>query len=150
MKWLVFTVLGLAVLAALIAAIGAALPRDHAASRTLTTRHSPADVWAVIADPGFATAATGQDVPVEILESHPPHRMVSKIADPNLPFGGTWTYQIAATPTGSTLTIAENGFVSNVIFRFVSRFVIGHHATMDTYLKALAARLGDHPALSGE
>lgn len=26
---------------------------------------------------------------------------------------------------------AEDGWVANPIFRFVSRFVIGHHATMD-------------------
>ena len=41
---------------------------------------------------------------------------------------------------GSDLTITEDGEVYNVIFRFMSRFVFGHHATMDAFLKNLQAR----------
>ena len=33
----------------------------------------------------------------------------------------------------------EDGEVYNVIFRFMSRFVLGHYATMDGYLRNLQA-----------
>ena len=55
--------------------------------------------------------------------------MVTRIADPHLPFGGTWTYEIAPTETGSTLTITEKGEVYNPVFRFVSRYLQGYTAT---------------------
>ena len=150
MRWMLFVAAGLAAVVALVAIVGAMLPRDHVATRTLATRHTPEELWALITDPAFARDATGEDVPVETVESVPPNRLVSRIADPNLPFGGTWTYTIAKTPTGATLTIAEAGYVSNVIFRFVSRFVIGHHATMDKFLKAVASRLKEDPVLTGQ
>ena len=60
-----------------------------------------------------------------------------------LPFGGSWDYLIEPDGTGSKLTVTENGEVYNPIFRFVSRYVMGHTATMDKYLAALAAKTGD-------
>jgi hypothetical protein len=150
MKWTILGVVIVTVPVAVVAVIGALLPRDHVASRTLATRRPAQEVWAVISDPAFGKNATGQDVPVETVESMPPKKLVTRIADPNQPFGGTWTFIITPTPTGSTLTITEAGWVSNVIFRFVSRFIMGHHATMDTYLRNVAKRLHEEAALSGE
>ena len=69
-----------------------------------------------------------------------PSLLVARIADPKLPFGGTWTYRIAPAAGGSDLTITEDGEVYNVFFRFMSRFVFGHHATMDGFIKHLQAR----------
>jgi hypothetical protein len=48
------------------------------------------------------------------------------------------------------LTITEDGWVANPIFRFLSRFVFGHHARMDGILKQVAKALNEEPALSGE
>ena len=150
MKWILLAVVIVVALVAVVAVIGALLPRDHLASRTLTTRRPAEELWALVANPAFARDATGQDVPVETVESTPPRKLVTRIADPNQPFGGTWTFVITPTPTGSTLTITETGWVSNVIFRFVSRFIMGHHATMDTYLRNVAKRLNEEAVLSGE
>lgn len=150
MKWVLFAVAALALIVAIVAVVGAMLPRDHVASRTLTVRKPPEAVWALVSNPAFAKDATGQDLPVETIESVPPKRLVTRIADPNQPFGGTWTFAIAPTANGSALTITEAGWVSNVIFRFVSRFLMGHHATMDTYLKNVAKRLDEEAALSGQ
>ena len=149
MKWLLIGLAALAALVVVIAVIGAMLPRDHVASRTLTTRRPPEDLWTLVSNPAFAKDATEQDVPVETIESVPPYKLVTRVADPRQPFGGTWTFVIAPAPGGSTLTITENGWVSNVIFRFVSTFIMGHHATMDTYLKNVAKRLNEEPTLSG-
>jgi hypothetical protein len=150
MKWILLAVVIVVALVAVVAVIGALLPRDHLASRTLTTRRPAEELWALVANPAFARDATGQDVPVETVESTPPRKLVTRIADPNQPFGGTWTFVITPTPTGSTLTITETGWVSNVIFRFVSRFIMGHHATIDSYLRNVAKRLHEEAVLSGE
>ena len=38
------------------------------------------------------------------------------------------------------MTITERGEVYNPIFRFVSRFVLGHEKTINTYLSAFERR----------
>jgi hypothetical protein len=73
--------------------------------------------------------------------------LVERIADDKLPFGGTWTYEIAPTAEGSTLRITENGFVGNPIFRFMSKFVMGQASTMETYLRSLAKKFGEEPRI---
>jgi hypothetical protein len=136
MKWIAFIVGGTVLFVVVIAAVGAMLPRSHKASRTLRLKHSPAEVWPVVIQ---ATAAA--DVPVDVLESQPPHRLVTRVTEKEKNFGGTWTIAIAAVPQGSDITITEDGWVANPIFRFVSRFVIGHHATMDGLLKQVQSKL---------
>jgi len=68
---------------------------------------------------------------------------VAHIADKGLPFGGSWDYRIEPVGAGSRITITENGEVYNPIFRFVSKYFMGHTATIDKYLTALAKRTGD-------
>jgi len=68
---------------------------------------------------------------------------VSRITDKGLPFGGSWDYRIERDGEGSKVTVTENGEVYNPIFRFVSRYVMGHTATLDKYLAALAAKTGE-------
>ena len=145
MKWLL---IGLAVVAGLVvvvAMVGWLLPREHVASRTLRVRRTPADVWPVV-----TRVTSTSSVPVVVLDSQPPHRLVTRVAETEKAFGGTWTIAIAAIPDGSTLTITEDGWVANPIFRFVSRLVIGHHATIDGVLTQVAKALNEQPALSGE
>ena len=93
------------------------------------------------------TAASS--VPVDVLEEDPPRRLVTRVKETEKMFGGTWTVAIAPMPDGSELTITENGWVANPVFRFVSRFIIGHHATMDDVLKQVAAALNQPAALTG-
>ena len=73
--------------------------------------------------------------------SEPPRLLVLRIADRDLPFGGTWTYAVEAVDGGSRLTITENGEIYNPVFRFMARFVFGYEATMEGYLAALGKRL---------
>jgi hypothetical protein len=144
-KWVLIALVGLIAVIAIVAAIGAMLPRDHTASRTLRVKRPPADVW-----PALIAATGASDVPVDVLESTPPRRLITRVKETEKMFGGTWTIAIAAEPAGSTVTITEDGWVGNPIFRFVSRYVIGHHATMDGILKQVAKALDEEPALSGE
>jgi uncharacterized protein YndB with AHSA1/START domain len=172
MRWF-FAALGiLAGFVALAAGVGALLPRAHLASRTLRVRRTPAEVWALITDvegfpswrsgvthvdrlpdrggrPAWVEHGSSGDIPLETVDAQPPQRLVLRIADPTLPFGGTWTYIVSSTPDGAALSITEDGWVSNVLFRVASRFVLGHHATIDVYLKNVAAKFREKPQLSG-
>lgn len=158
MKWLLISVISLAGLLLLIVLIGACLPQKHTVSRTVSL-HRPAEtVWSLISGPPSwrpdvtnyqelpplgdhrlwrETDKHGQTITFEAIESTPPRRLVTRIADLKLPFGGTWTYEIVPTGDSCTLTITENGEVYNPLFRFVSRFIMGHTATIDAYLAAL-------------
>jgi hypothetical protein len=49
---------------------------------------------------------------------------------------------IAPSTTGSTLTVTERGEVYNPVFRFVSRFVMGHTATINSFLQAVQRATG--------
>ena len=144
MKWIAIVAGGLMLVVVGIAAIGSLLPRNHKASRTLRLARPPADVWPVLIQ-----ATEASDVPVDVLERDPPRRLVTRVTEKEKNFGGTWTITIAPTASGSDVTITEDGWVANPIFRFVSRFLIGHHATMDALLKQVAKTLSEPAALSG-
>lgn len=131
---LVLIVLGsLVALVVLIVVIGALLPKAHTASRSALVAKSPAAVYA------FAHQRAAGDKTYEIVEDQPPRRLVTRIADKTLPYGGSWTIDLSPEGSGTRITITENGEVYNPLFRFVSRFVIGHTATIDKYLADLAA-----------
>ena len=165
LKWAAFAAGGILGLFVLIGLVGLMLPERHIATVS-TTLAVPADsVWAVIRSFGeydswwpdvktverrstgserevWVQRGRGGPLPIEVIESQAPHRLVTRIADSNLPFGGTWTYEITETPTGTQLTVTEDGAVYNPIFRFVSRLVISHYATLESYLRALGQRFG--------
>ena len=136
MKWIAFAAGLLVGLIAVMAGVGALLPRAHRATRRARYRQPPEAIWAVIAGPPD-WQPHAEKVPFEVVEERAPLRRVTRIADPNLPYGGTWTYEIEPAPGGAWLRITENGEVYNPIFRFLSRFVFGHTGTMETYLRDL-------------
>jgi len=166
MKW-IFIVLGTLVgLIALVAVIGAMLPRDHVASMTARIAAKQEDVWTAITTPSAFPEWRGDVKRVELLPAtpigpswrehgsngaitfatdvwDPPRRFVGRIADQGLPFGGSWEYRIEPEGASSArVTITEHGSIYNPIFRFVSRFIMGYTGTMTTYLKALGRRFG--------
>ena len=166
MKWFWLALAILVGLVLLVVTIGALLPQKHVATRAARFHQPPAAIWAAITDldafpswrPGVKSVERlpdhngllawrevdnhGQAIPFEVVESAPPQRLVARIADPNLPFGGTWTYEIRATG-GCELRITEHGEVYNPVFRFMSRFVFDNHSTMDAYLRALGQKFGE-------
>lgn len=70
----------------------------------------------------------------------PPSKFVTRITDESLPYGGSWTIELEPRGSETDVTITERGFVSNPIFRFLSKTVFSPTATMQTYLNALAVR----------
>ena len=154
MKWLIYAGLAVLIISAIIVLIGAMLPKQHVASGKVLVSASAGDVFALIAGPSNwrgvkyellsdsplnwrETESGGDAITYERIETSPPKRIVNRIADPKLPFGGSWTYEIAATGNATELTITENGEVYNPLFRFVSRFIIGHTATIEKFQRSL-------------
>ena len=123
-----------------VIAIGAMLPVAHHAQRTAQIDKPPGAVYAVLAGP--PDWQPGSKVPYEKIETDPPRKLVTRISDKSLPFGGTWTYDLKPSTAGTELTITEDGEVYNPLFRFVSKYVIGHTATIDQYIEALKKKLG--------
>jgi hypothetical protein len=164
MKYLLWIVVPIATLVLLVFVVGWLLPVGHEVSRSADVRRSPHETYAVVADVEsyptwwsdmvrvemlppqegrirFRQHMNSGPVVVEVVEASPPARFVTRIADPDQPFGGTWTWEIAPAGGGSSITITERGEVYNPLFRFMSRFVFGHTATLDSCLTALRTRL---------
>ncbi|HEY5921259.1 MAG TPA: hypothetical protein VIV11_06295 [Kofleriaceae bacterium] len=77
--------------------------------------------------------------------SSAPGIRITRIADERLPFGGRWIYELASsdgTAPDSTLTITEDGFVKNPVFRFLSKTVFSQSATLEHFLRNLGTHLG--------
>jgi hypothetical protein len=143
MKWLWIVLGSLAGLIAVVVMIGAMLPVNHVASRRARFRETPEQIWPSLS-PGVSQQRFRQDdVNYEVVEATPNRRLVTQITDKNLPYGGSWIYEIEPEATGSILRITERGDVYNPFFRFISRFVMGHTATIDTSLRALGKKLGE-------
>jgi hypothetical protein len=75
--------------------------------------------------------------------SDPPRLFRTRIADASLPFGGTWTWEIAPADGGCTCRITEDGEVYNPVFRFVSRFIMGYTKSIDDYLNAMGKKFNE-------
>ncbi len=152
---------------AIVVAVGWSLPVKHRASRQASYAVPPDVVFATLTSVadfpswrtkvksvasvpgpdgkrGFRESGGDGDITYVVDESDPPRHLVTRIADDKLPFGGKWTYELMATGQGTTLRITEDGEVYNPLFRFVSRFVFGHQATIDTFLTDLGRKYG-HP-----
>jgi hypothetical protein len=127
----------LVALVVVIALIGLTLPRDHVASRTVRLPRGQADVFAACTA-NATDPKQREELKLEIVESQSPSKLVTKIG-PGLPFGGTWTYELSTDGAETVLTVTERGEVYNPLFRFVSRFVMGHTATIDKFLATLRA-----------
>ena len=168
-KWLLRIVIVLIILVGGVFVAGFLLPEEHHASRTLITKQSPQAIWDTINDHANEQQwrsdvvsvnslgerdgkpvwkenyKDGNTVSLMTTEFTPPTRMVRELTDLDGPFSGRWEIDIAPTPTGSNVTITEIGKVSNPLFRFVSKFIIGHTTFMDRYLKGLAGKFGEQP-----
>jgi len=163
---LMAVVISVTALVAVVILVGTLLPRHHVAARAASFRAPPDSLWNTLTDfprmPEWAPDVTrverladrnGHPVwlhvgrrwsaPMELTEFDPPRRFSMRIADPELPFGGSWTYEVAGTAGGATVTITEDGEIGSPIMRFLSRFVFGQTSTMDAHLRALGARYGE-------
>jgi hypothetical protein len=151
--------------ALLVVIVGLALPKSHVAARQAVLNAPPDAVFLAVTEvehfpawrrgvkkverlpdrngrPMWIEDGTTGRMTLAIERMERPRLVVTKIADPNLPFGGTWTYDLRPAADGCVVTITENGEIYNPVFRFMARFVFGYEATMAGYLDALVAKFG--------
>jgi uncharacterized protein YndB with AHSA1/START domain len=149
-----------------LSAAGMMIPKAHRATRQAQYRQSAETIWATITDlaqwpawrpdvksmeraadlnghPVWVQVSRMGRMPLEITESTPPRRMVTRIADESLPFGGTWRWELTPVEGGCTLRITEDGEIRNPLFRFMARFIFGYHGTLEAYLKDLGRKFGE-------
>lgn len=160
----------LVVLGLLLSLLGRLVPREHVAASRVHIERPPEEVWARLQDFGSwpswnpavkrierledmnghpvwkMVSRRGPPMPLEITGLEPPQRLVTRIADERLPFGGTWTWEVSPQAGGSEVRITENGEVKSPLFRLLARYVFGYHTAMDSFLKALAASYGQSEA----
>lgn len=164
LKWILIVAGGLAALVALLAVVGLFLPKGHRASRSILLNAPPERVFAMISDVArypawradvkqveilpdsagvlrFRETGPHGVVPYRVERNEPPTRWVTRIDDPSLPYGGTWTFALAPQSSGTALTITEDGEVYNPIFRVLSRTVFSTTATIEAYQAALQRHL---------
>ena len=149
MRIVILVLGGLVALVLLVIAIGFALPIAHVATRDARFAAPPERVFGVLRDVEKYPAWRSDVERVEVLATVPAlrwrergdNRIVTRIADRSLPFGGSWTYELSPQDGGTRLAITENGEVYNPLFRFMSRFVFGHTATLEQYLVDLEKHL---------
>ncbi len=143
---------------AIVTAVGYTLPVAHVATSDAVVNAGPDIVFARISDPAqyrqwrpdldsvellgtdplrWREQSGGDTITYEAIERRAPRRFVTRIADEDLPFGGTWTWELEPEGAGTRVTITERGEVYNPIFRFMSRFVFSRTATMEKVLRQL-------------
>lgn len=158
--------LGTVVVLGLIIGIGYSLSQKHTATRETKLAAAPVVVWNTITD--FSNAASfrpdlsrvdvlpaqngmpvwrevdrkSESITFAVVESQPPSRLVVKIAQPDLPFGGTWVYELAPAGAGTSVKITENGEIYHPIFRLVSHLFLNQAATIEEYLRSLERKHG--------
>ena len=164
LRWTLWILAGLTSIVVLTAIIGLLLPKGHRASRTVTLAAAPAVVFDAVSDfarypdwradvkkiavEGAGAGALVREenstgtIPYRVEVLQPPSRLVMRIADPNLPFGGTWTYELRPEGAGTSLTLTEDGEVYNPIFRVMQKFFFSPYKTIDTYIDDLKRRIG--------
>ena len=149
--------------------LGGRLPVDHVASSAMTYQQPIDTVWEHVRSLGdyprwWSNASSMERLPdvegreawqmrqpgdpgfpMEILESDQPVRLVTRILDDGLPFGGTWTYVLVGDSGRVRVTITENGKIYSPVFRVVAKLFLGYHGTQESYLTALAEHFGEEP-----
>ena len=168
MKWVLIVMGALAAVFVAMALVGLFVSREHRATSTISLKQPIDSVWKVVRDIGGGASwwpaikhverlpdrggrevwrqkqMSGFDVPIIVLESTPPRRLVTQInPKARAAFGGTWTYELAPEGDGTHMSVTEVGWIGNPIFRFMSRFLFGYYGSLDNYLKALAKRFGE-------
>ncbi len=151
---------------------GLFISRTHSATGSVKLAASRESVWAVITDhpgqvswrKGLRAVERGEEInghavwreidsrgrvmPIEIVSSDAPRRMVARIVDEGLPFGGTWTYELTPEGSGTRVRITEDGVIKPPPFRYIAR-LMGYDATLRGYLRALSAKFGENGAIEG-
>jgi len=134
--------------------VGRAQPERHTARIAFTLAKPRAVVWAALTDYAampqwwpavksirletrsngevitWNTDSHGKEIGFRTKEEKAPSLLVREIVGDKLPFGGTWTYELAEESGATRVTLTEDGFISPPLFRGIARFFMKPDATM--------------------
>ena len=153
---------------ALVMTVGMFTPRNHAVSVRAKYAQPATELWNAITDvesipqwrrsvtsitrrpyiegrPSWVETTKSGALPLRVDEWAKPRKLVVAIDDDvgKLPFGGTWTWNLREIPGGCEVTLTENGFVRNVLFRVLAHYVLGYTRPTASMLRDLGAKYGE-------
>ena len=163
--------LNLIVILALVVAglygYGTQLPKDHEVSVSMAYNQPQEALWDAITNyaklPEWSKSTAkaealepkdgkpvwrlitkhGEVMDLVIDEETPMTRHVATIANDNLPFGGSWIFELTPTETGTRVTLTEKGYLKQPILRALSALVWGHDHMLKEFLTELGAKFGE-------
>ena len=160
MKWLLIIVIIVAAPILIMYLIGYFMPVQHTSSHTVVLTAPPEQIWKILQDHRqyitwrsdvkkievkdplhWIETTTNGTLSFESEIVKPGATFRSRIVNQNLPFGGSWTYELIPDNGATKLTITEHGEVYNPIFRFMSKYVFGHEATLKKFSADLAKKI---------
>lgn len=167
MQWILLIAGAIVLLIVAMALIGSRLPKGHVVTVRARHRQPPEALWAAVTNLTDVANWRSDLKSVELMgpvdgkttwvehgrhgnikmcveRSEAPERLMVRIADPKLPFGGSWMYVFEPAESGTLLHITEDGEVYNPIFRFLSRVVFGPYGTLERYQRDLGRKFGDN------
>lgn len=157
LKWLLKAFLGFLGLILLIYIIGYFQPEKHVVSVTQEVNLPLEKTWNLITEfekfpkwrPDLKSVRAissaswievneqGEQVKYEQIKKLEQERLVTQIASKGLPYSGKWIFTLEEKGNTTQLTIEEHGEVYNPIFRFISKFIIGHSSSINEYFEDL-------------
>ena len=162
-KWLLILAV-IAVGAAFV--LGSALPASNEASRATRLEVSRQAVYDVLNAPGnyadwrtdvqrvelldadrFREYSGEEAVTFKIVERFEPTRLVIAVDDPDVPFSGTWTFELqpeGAQGEFSRIRITERSEVAHPIYRLMARVMITPGEELEQYLHYLGRRFNQN------
>lgn len=137
------------------------LPVSHTAERSAEISAPPERIWEALTNvsafPTWRPDVTSVEqlpdqrwrehgkhgvITYRVMTAEPPSRLVVRIVDESLPFGGEWEYRVVP----GKVTIIERGEIYNLFFRIMARFVFGYTKTIEAFLWALKQRVESRPS----
>lgn len=145
---------------------GRTLPREHVVTSTITLVAPVDTVWEVIRDLGrtpewWSDMKSAQRIPGRSRESYElnmglagilraqvtrstPQRnlLLTILDDEGKGWGGSWSFDIGATGSGTEVMLIEEGFVDSPYLRVFVK-MMGRRRAMESYLRSLGAHFGE-------
>ncbi len=145
--------------------VGRAKPERHTARIIFSLPKSRPVVWAALTDYAaipswwpavksirtetrasgevitWNTDAHGKEIGFRTTEERAPARLVREIVGDDLPFGGTWTYELTDDGAGTSVTLTEDGFIKPPLLRGIAKYFFKPDATMHDFEKHFSAYL---------
>ncbi|ACY16129.1 SRPBCC family protein [Haliangium ochraceum] len=168
MRWILTAMVVLTVMLCGFVLVGGLLSPAHEVTRSALVAAPPERVFALVTDiaamdtwrphvvrvdpvagePSVLVSGAGGPVTFTVEEARAPSfvRLGVRGAGPNIQ--GTWSITLAAADAGTRVSMTERASIENPVFRFLSRFVVGHATAVDAYLGDLVAHLGGRAGAS--